>query len=109
MSCSLAIIIVSYNTRTELEHCLAMIAEHPPSVPHEIVVVDNASSDGTVPALRARWPSLRIVEAGDNLGFARATNLGIRSTSSGVFRGIRSSGPVHYLTLLRKFLLITPH
>lgn len=82
MSCSLAIIIVSYNTRTELEHCLATIVEHPPSVPHEIVVVDNASSDGSVPAIRARWPSLRIVEAGDNLGFARATNLGIRSTSS---------------------------
>ena len=82
MSCSLAIIIVSYNTRTELEHCLATIAEHPPSVPYEIVVVDNASSDGSVAAIRARWPSLQVVEAGDNLGFARATNLGIRSTSS---------------------------
>ena len=79
---SLAIIIVSYNTRTELETCLAKVMEHPPSVPHEIVVVDNASSDGSAPAIRARWPSLQVIEAGSNLGFARATNLGIRSTTS---------------------------
>ena len=78
----LAIVIVSYNTRADLEACLASLADHPPTTPHEIVMVDNASSDGSPAATRARWPNVTVIDAGDNFGFARATNLGIRATAS---------------------------
>lgn len=78
---SVAIIIVSYNAREHLERCLASICDRPPATPHEIVVVDNASSDGSADAAR-RWPGVRVIEAGGNLGFAGANNLGIRATSS---------------------------
>ncbi len=78
----LAIIIVSYNARADLEACLASLAAAPPTTPHEIVVVDNASSDGSAEVARARWPNVTVIDAGDNLGFARATNLGIRATAS---------------------------
>ena len=78
----LAIVIVSFNARADLEACLAGLADHPPSTPHEIVVVDNASTDGSSAAVRARWPTVTVTDAGDNLGFARATNLGIRATAS---------------------------
>ena len=78
----LAIVIVSYNTRADLEACLGCLSDHPPVTPHEIVVVDNASSDGSPAAVRARWPQCTVLDAGDNLGFARATNLGIRTTAS---------------------------
>ena len=47
---TLAIVIVSHNTRSALENCLQSLHEHPPRVPHEIVVVDNASRDGSVAA-----------------------------------------------------------
>jgi len=78
----LAIIIVSFNTRPELEACLASLAAHPPRTSHDIVVVDNASSDQTPAALRERWPGTRLIEPGRNLGFAAANNMGIRASSS---------------------------
>lgn len=74
----LTIVIVSFNTRAELEACLGSLASAPPSIPHGITVVDNASSDGTVEALRARWPGLHVISSDRNVGFAAANNLGIR-------------------------------
>jgi len=78
---ALTIVIVSYNTRPELEHCLESLARHPPRTTHAILVVDNASTDGTPEALRARWPAVRLIEAGRNLGFAGANNLGVRAST----------------------------
>jgi GT2 family glycosyltransferase len=79
---SLAIVIVSYNVRDELEACLHSLVGHTAPFPTEIVVVDNASSDGTAAAVRERWPGVRVIDAGGNLGFARANNLGIKATTS---------------------------
>ena len=76
----LSIVIVSYNARADLERCLESLVTHPPAVDHEIVVVDNASTDDTVEALRSRWPGVRLIEAGDNLGFSRGNNVGIRQS-----------------------------
>lgn len=78
----LAIVIVSYNARADLEACLAQLHHAPPRVAHEIVVVDNASSDGSTAAVRAGWPAVTVIDTGENLGFARATNIGIRATES---------------------------
>ena len=78
----LAIVIVSYNTREELEACLTALHDHPPARAHRIVVVDNDSADGSAATVRTRWPAVTVIDAGANLGFARATNLGIRATRS---------------------------
>lgn len=78
----LSIIIVSYNARPELEKCLESLVQLPPKVEHEIVVVDNASTDGNADLVRQKWPKIRLIETGSNLGFSRATNIGIRDTSS---------------------------
>ena len=75
-----SIIIVSFNAREDLERCLASLHTAPPAVSHEIVVVDNASTDGSAEAAR-RYPDVRLIEAGSNLGFARATNIGIRAST----------------------------
>ena len=82
MGVDLAIIIVSYNARADLSAALSSLHAAPPAIPHEIVVVDNASSDGSPEMVRERWPGVRLIEAGGNLGFARANNVGIRATSS---------------------------
>ncbi|MHB8533220.1 MAG: glycosyltransferase family 2 protein [Solirubrobacteraceae bacterium] len=77
---SLSIIIVSFNARADLERCLASLHDATPAAPHEIVVVDNASTDGSAEAAR-QWPDVRVIDAGANLGFARANNEGIRASS----------------------------
>jgi N-acetylglucosaminyl-diphospho-decaprenol L-rhamnosyltransferase len=76
----LSIIIVSFNARADLERCLQALHEAPATVTHEIIVVDNSSSDGSAEAAR-RWSGVRVIEAGSNLGFARANNIGIRAST----------------------------
>jgi len=74
-----SIIIVSFNARADLERCLESLHGAPPATPHEILVVDNASTDGSAAAAR-RWPGATVIDAGANVGFARANNLGIRAS-----------------------------
>ncbi len=76
----LSIVIVTYNSRAHLDACLASLTRDRAAVDHEIVVVDNASEDGTAAATRERWPAVRVLDAGGNLGFAAANNIGIRQT-----------------------------
>jgi GT2 family glycosyltransferase len=77
----LSIIIVNFNTRDDLQRCLESLAAAPPGVSHEIAVVDNASTDGSVDAVRSRWPSVQVLPQSRNLGFSAANNVGIRATS----------------------------
>jgi GT2 family glycosyltransferase len=77
----LAIVIVTYNSRSDLDACLLSLTERPPATAHEIVVIDNASGDGTAAYVRERWPGIRFIEAGGNVGFARANNIAIRQTA----------------------------
>ena len=80
----LSIVIVTYNSRAHIDRCLSSLVEHPPALDHEIVVVDNASTDGTAADTRQRWTGVRVIDAGANLGFARANNLGIHQTRGGL-------------------------
>ena len=75
----LSIIIVTFNSRADIDACLRSLTEGI-RIDREIVVVDNASSDGTAAHIRERWPGVRLIELGANLGFARATNTAIRQT-----------------------------
>ena len=76
----LSIIIVSFNAREDLERCLDSLHAAEIQTSHEIVVVDNQSSDGSAEAAR-RSPGVRVIETGANLGFARACNIGIRAST----------------------------
>lgn len=77
---TVSIVIVSFNARAHLENCLASLFAAPPAHPHDIIVVDNASSDGSVAAVRRRWPSVAVIARESNAGFAAANNEGIRAT-----------------------------
>ena len=77
-----SVVIVSYNTRADLERCLRSLGDTPAAIAVDVVVVDNASGDESAGWVRANCPAVRLIEAGANLGFARANNLGIRATAS---------------------------
>jgi hypothetical protein len=76
-----SIIIVSYNSSRDIDVALEALTRPIPTVSHEILVVDNASTDGTPGVLRATWPDISVIDAGANLGFAKANNRGVRATS----------------------------
>ena len=78
----LAIIIVTYNSLKEIDACLESLVGHTRPFPTTITVVDNQSPDRTADHVRAKWPMVQVIEAGANLGFSKANNLGIRATHS---------------------------
>ena len=74
----LSIIIINWNTRKLLEHCLESILVSPPTFPFEVWVVDNASTDETPQMVRERFSKVKLVENSENVGFARANNQAMR-------------------------------
>lgn len=98
----LSIIIVNWNGIDVLPTCLESIVKNPPSVPYEIVVVDNDSSDGSVGWINSseagrllRGIEFRLIQSGENLGFGKANNLAI------------SQGNAPFLFLLNPDTIVT--
>ena len=71
----ISFVIVNWNTRALLLHCLASIYRTAEDMDFEVWLVDNASSDGSVAAARGAYPEIHIIENDRNLGFAAANNL----------------------------------
>lgn len=82
MDFQVAVVVVSYNTRDLLLDCLASVLESTQGRSIELVIVDNASEDGSYEAAFAAYPRARLIQNSTNLGFGAACNQGIRATSS---------------------------
>ena len=77
----LSVVIVNYNVKHFLEQCLYSVRRAAEKVQSaEVIVVDNASSDGSVEYIRKRFPDIRLIASNENLGFARANNLAMRES-----------------------------
>ena len=74
----LSVIIVNYNVRPFLERALESIFTALEGIPSEVFVVDNGSGDGSVHMVRMKFPSVRLIENEENVGFARANNQALR-------------------------------
>ena len=74
----LAIIIVNYNTRDLLRDCLTSIYRSQGELSYKVIVVDNASPDGSAAMVRAEFPQTDLIASQVNGGFASANNLGLR-------------------------------
>lgn len=76
-----AIIIPNWNGKRHLETCLPAVFAQ--TFPHfEVVLVDNASTDGSVELVKGRFPQVNLIVNESNLGFAAANNIAIRATSA---------------------------
>ncbi len=76
-----SVVIVSYNTRKLIRRCLESLRAFPPRIAFDVLVVDNASQDGSVDMLRAEFPWARVLANKRNLGYSSAVNLGIEHTT----------------------------
>lgn len=92
----LSILIVNWNTRDDLLACLGSLRAAAIARAHEIVVVDNASDDGSAEAVLTGFPAVRLIQAGRNLGFAGGNNLALHEAQGA------------YLLLLNPDTLVAP-
>ncbi|MCL4418641.1 MAG: glycosyltransferase family 2 protein [Patescibacteria group bacterium] len=74
----LSIVIVSYNARKFLLSCLLSIEKSVGNLKHEVIVVDNDSSDRSGEMVKNEFPSAVLIESKRNLGFSKANNLGVK-------------------------------
>lgn len=77
----LSIVIVSWNAKAYLLECLRSLKSEANSCQAEIMVVDNASTDGSVEAVQEEFPNVKLVATKANLGFAKANNIGIKQSA----------------------------
>lgn len=78
----LAVVIVNFNTGEYLERCLASLATHRGDLAVDVLVIDNASSDGSHLAAIAQHPWARLIENPENVYLSPAWNQGLRETSA---------------------------
>jgi len=74
----LSIIILNYKARGLLKECLKGIKMVQPKLDYEIIVVDNASGDGTPAMMAENFPEIKFIASDKNLGYAKGNNLGAR-------------------------------
>lgn len=77
----LSVVIVSYRTRAMLRDCLASLMAESGRTEHEVIVVDNASGDGSAAMVTTEFPAVRLLALDHNAGFAKACNIGVAASS----------------------------
>ncbi len=91
----LSVIIVNWNTRDLLLRCLDCVYKAQKSLEMEVLVVDNHSTDDSVPIARQSFPQAQFIENSANLGFAKANNQGIRLAKGRYILLLNSDAFVH--------------
>ena len=82
MPCDLAVVIVSYEARERLQDCLRSLPGGADGLSLEVIVVDNASSDGSAEMVERDFPHVSLIRNKENVGFARASNAGMERASA---------------------------
>jgi len=78
MKPNISIIILSWNTKEYLQKCLTSLGHRLNSNDYEIIVIDNASEDGSAEMVHEHFPSVKVIVNSTNTGYAAGNNLGIR-------------------------------
>jgi len=77
-----AIVIIAWNSGRVLHDCVASIRRHVPAGERDIVIVDNASADTSYLSVYQDSPDVRVILSPENLGYARAANLGLKQSDA---------------------------
>ena len=95
----LSIVIVNWNTREMLRNCLDSIPVQHRGLRVETIVIDNASEDGSGTMVSTEFPGVHLIQNTENLGFATATNQGLRIASGRHMLLLNSDTLVHGVVL----------
>lgn len=106
---TLSIVLVNYNQRDYTAQCLDSIHQIAPALDYEIILVDNASHDGSADELEARYPEVRLVRSPENRGIAGGNNLGIRAARGTYILLLNNDTLVHPGTLERAIAYLDDH
>ncbi len=77
----LSILIISYNTQRETLSCLASVFAHPPRCRYEVILLDNASADGSAEKVARAYPQVNLIASDINTGFAGGNNIAAREAA----------------------------
>lgn len=78
------VVIVTHDSAGVIEQCLLSVeGSFEGAQLADVIVVDNASTDGTLAMVAQRWPHVRVIQSGANIGYAAAVNLGVQAASDG--------------------------
>jgi len=78
MAKDLTIIIVTFNSSGIIEQCLGYLN----AIKYNVVVVDNSSADNTCQIVTSKFPQVKLIQSGGNLGYGRANNIGLRQAET---------------------------
>jgi len=99
----ISVVIVSYNTCQLLEKCLNVLLKDSPEIALQIIVVDNASSDGSCELISSKFPQVTLIKSEKNLGFAAANNKGFALAKGKYVVLLNSDAFLHPGTLQNAF------
>lgn len=102
-------VIVSWNAKEYLRTCLQSIAVSCAAMSHEIIVVDNASSDGSPEMMATEFPEIQLVRNADNKGFAAANNQGTEIAEGRYLALVNSDVEMFPQTLQRLVAFMDAH
>jgi len=103
----LGIVIVNWNTADELERCLETVFASEGDFTYRVVVVDNDSDDGSPEMVREKFPRAELLETGDNLGYPKGNNVGLRHLGYHGIGEVDSDAP-RYAVLLNPDTEVPP-
>jgi len=105
----LVTLIVNWNVRAELRACLRSLLRHPPTNhAHQIVVVDNASEDGSADMVRREFPAVHLLTNVRNRGFTGGNNDGLRYIAQAIFSAPLAAPDTRFVLLLNPDAEATP-
>lgn len=105
----LSIIIASWNVKELLRRCLQSIQIHLHSFPYEVIVVDNASMDGSADMVTMEFPQVNLIRNKKNIGFGRANNLGLAKARGTYVLFLNDDTELNDSNIIRAIEYLTQH
>ena len=100
-----SVVIVCYNEMQFLDGCLTALLDQDYPGQYEVILVDNASTDGSAEFVRTNFPAVRLIEPGENLGFAKGNNYGAQFATGEVIAFLNCDTRVAGPEWLRELVL----